>query len=52
MARVGAHILVRWPRNGEEFFLMEHNQRDIYVAGPESHSVVTDAKEESIRASE
>lgn len=52
MARAGARILVKWPPNGEEF-VTEGDQRDIYVAGPDSHPVVTDAKEESsIRASE
>lgn len=52
MARVGAQVIVRWPRNGEEFFL-KLNQPGIYMAGPESHSAVTDAKEGgSLRASE
>lgn len=51
MARVGAQILVRWPCNGGEFF-MKLIQRDVYVTGPDSHSVVADAKEERLRASE
>lgn len=52
MAIVGAQILVRWPCALEEFFI-KLNQYDIYVAGPESHFVITDVKEESIiRASE